>query len=517
MYSDEIIDGVGGMSKFQILVLFLFMGPRLITSWGMLMMSFAGVTPQLWWCVNEMTSDAGNYTGLKQCSAGDNNTSCSYVYSKEKNTVVSEWDFVCDRAGIRPFITSVQMGGVLLGALLSGQSADVIGRKKTFYISLLLHGGFNLVAAFSVSWQMFIVLRFLIGAMVGSNLVVSYPYSMEFIGKSWRQMTSVVPFWQVGSALFALSCWLRPDWSDLHIILAALHVPFLACWFVAPESLRWLAVHGKLEEAEKVVDQMARYNKREKPANTAILLKKLSEEEKKGKESYHKYNYLDIYRHWNICWKSLVIQVIWMCMSFSFYGITFGVGSLMGNLYLNMFLVSVIAVPGTVMVFFLTSRIGRRWTTFSFFTVATIGAFGVVIVSRVVSSDDIRGPATTTMALMCRLGVATAWNSFQTTTSETYPTVTRNLGYGAANTAARVGSIVSPYAFAMGGEDLLPPFVIVGSTMVVCTLLTLLLPETNNTVLADTTEGTSGSRYTLHRDVGSVSGGKKANDSSVEI
>lgn len=25
----------------------------------------------------------------------------------------------------------------------------------------------------------------------------------------------------------------------------------------------------------------------------------------------------------------------------------------------------------------------------------------------------------------------------------------RNLGYGAANTAARVGSIVSPYAFAM--------------------------------------------------------------------
>ncbi|XP_046581229.1 solute carrier family 22 member 4-like [Haliotis rubra] len=292
MYSDEIIDGVGGMSKFQFLILFLFMGPRLVTSWGMLMMSFAGVTPQLWWCVNEMTSGASNYTGLKQCSVGDNGTSCSFVYSTEKNTVVNEWDFVCDRAGIRLFITSVQMGGVLVGALLSGQSADVIGRKKTFYIALLLHGGFNLVAAFSVSWQMFIVLRFLIGAMVGSNLVVSYPYAMEFIGRSWRQVTSACPTWQIGSALFAMSCWLRPD-----------------C--VAPESLRWLAVHGKLEDAEKVVDQMARYNNREKPANTAILLKKLSEVEKKGQESDHKYNYLDIYRHWNICWKSLVIQVIW--------------------------------------------------------------------------------------------------------------------------------------------------------------------------------------------------------------
>ncbi|XP_046581228.1 solute carrier family 22 member 5-like [Haliotis rubra] len=516
MYSDEIIDGVGGMSKFQLLALFLFLGPKLITSWGMLMMSFAGVTPQLWWCVNKMTSGASNYTGLKHCSVDDNSSLCSYVYSMEKNTVVNEWDFVCDRAGIRLFITSVQMGGVLVGALLSGQSADVIGRKKTFYIALLLHGGFNLVAAFSVSWQMFIVLRFLIGAMVGSNLVVSYPYAMEFIGRSWRQITSAFPTWQVGSALFAMSCWLRPDWSDQHIILAALHIPFFACWFVAPESLRWLAVHGKLEEAEKVVDQMARYNNREKPANTAILLKKLSEVEKKGQESDHKYNYLDIYRHWNICWKSLVIQVIWMCMSFAFYGITFGVGNLMGNLYLNMFLVSVISIPGQVMVFFLSSRIGRRWTTFSFFYSSYYrGIWSGYYIET--SSDSIRGPATTTMTLICRLGVATAWNSFQISTSETYPTVIRNLGYGAANTAARVGSIVSPYAFAMGGEDLLPPFVIVGSTMALCTLLTVLLPETNNTPLADTTVQTLGKDYELGRAVEDVSQKKTEKVSTLEI
>ncbi|XP_046581245.1 solute carrier family 22 member 21-like [Haliotis rubra] len=206
-----------------------------------------------------------------------------------------------------------------------------------------------------------------------------------------------------------------------------------------------------------------------------------------------------------------------MCMSFAFYGITFGVGNLMGNLYLNIFLVSVISLPGQVMVFFLSSRIGRRWTTFSFFTVATIGAFGVAVISRVASSDSIRGPATTTMTLICRFGVATAWNSFTMTTSETYPTVIRNLGYGAANTAARVGSIVSPYAFAMGGEDLLPPFVIVGSTMVLCTLLTVLLPETNNIPLADTTVKTLGKDFELGRAVEDVSQEKTAKVSTLEI
>ncbi|XP_046346338.2 solute carrier family 22 member 5-like isoform X2 [Haliotis rufescens] len=394
--------------------------------------------------------------------------------------------------GIKPLITAIQMAGVLIGALLSGQSADVIGRKKTLYISLFLHAGFNLVAAFSISWEMFIVIRFFIGLMVGAVLVVCFPYTMEFIGTRWRPVSISLPFWAGGSALLALSCWLRPNWSNLHIILAALHIPFFFGYMFVPESLRWLAVHGKLEEAEKVVDQMARYNNREKPANTAILLKKLYEEENSARDSNRKYNYLDIYRGWSICRVSVVHQLVWMTMSFTYYGISFGVGRLTGNLYLNMFLVSIVSVPSNVLAFFMNNRIGRRWTGFSFFVLATSGAFGVAIVSRCVASESIRGAAIVTLALICRLGVASAWSCFLVFTSESYPTVIRNLGYGAANTAARVGGIVSPYVFAVGGDDLLLPFVIVGSLMFACAILSLLTPETKGIPLADTTVKTSG-------------------------
>ncbi|XP_048244740.1 organic cation transporter protein-like [Haliotis rufescens] len=210
---------------------------------------------------------------------------------------------------LNPLVTSVQMGGVFVEALLGRQYADVLGRKWTYFVCLVLQSGFNLVAAFSVNWQMFKVLRFLIGMMIGSLLVVSYPYLREFVGRKWRPLA--IPVWLTGVCAFALSRWLRPDWSHQHITLAALHLRFFTGWFFVPESMRWLAVKGRTDEAEKVVDQMSRYNKRGKPTNTLQLLKQVAEEEQKLRASGSKYTYLDIYRGWSVCWKSLIMQFEW--------------------------------------------------------------------------------------------------------------------------------------------------------------------------------------------------------------
>ncbi|XP_067670625.1 solute carrier family 22 member 15-like [Haliotis asinina] len=491
MYTDDIIEAVGGMSRFQILMVVFIFGPKTLMAWGMLMMSFAGTTPD-WWCIPTSVSPADatqsmNNVTFKLCPTS--NITCDKHYSLDKNTIVSEWDLVCDQSILQSVITSVQMAGVFTGAFLGGQSADVIGRKWTYYICLFLQGGFNLVAAFSVNWQMFAALRFLIGSMIGSLLVVSYPYFMEFVGRKWRPLSSSIPIWVTGVCAFALSSYLRPDWSHQHIIVAALHLPFLAGWFIVPESLRWLAVKGRTEDAEKVVDQMSRYNKREKPANTLLLLKQVADEENKLRASGNKYTYLDVFRPWSMCWKSLIIQFIWMCMSLVYYGIAFGAGRLAGNLYLNIFLLSVVEIPATVMVFFLTNKIGRRWAAFLFFATSTAGSFGICIVVKAVAEDE-QGIIVNVLALVAKLGVGAAWCVMQLLSSETYPTVTRNLGYGAANTAARIGGILAPYIFATGADgDLVVPFVIVGSTMAICGVLSLVLKETRGQPLADSIGG----------------------------
>ncbi|XP_071085788.1 organic cation transporter protein-like [Haliotis cracherodii] len=488
MHTDDIIEAVGGMSRFQILTIVFIFGPKILMAWGMLMMSFAGTTPD-WWCVPATAPSVDetyymNNVTQKLCPTSDNIT-CQVVYSQDKNTVVSEWDLICDQNILKNIITSVQMAGVFFGALIGGQSADVLGRKWTYFISLVLQGGFNLVAAFSVNWQMFTALRFLIGMMIGSLLVVSYPYFMEFVGRKWRPIASALPVWVTGVCAFALSSWLRPDWSHQHIILAALHLPFFAGWFFVPESLRWLAVKGRTDEAEKVVDQMSRYNKREKPPNTLQLLKQVAEEEKSLRSSGSKYTYLDIYRGWSICWKSLIIQFVWACLSLVYYGISFGAGRLAGNLYLNIFLLGVVEVPTTVLTFFTNNKFGRKWTAVGFFAVATSAAFGVAIIAKTVSKDE-QGVIINVLALVTKLGVGGAWAAYALWSNETYPTVIRNLGYGAANTAARVGGMIAPYVFAGGDSNLVEPFVIVGSTMAVCGLLSVVMKDTKDQPLADT-------------------------------
>ncbi|KAK3737335.1 hypothetical protein RRG08_067400 [Elysia crispata] len=93
-----------------------------------------------------------------------NSTVCpEYTFDGSANSVVTEWKLVCDRKWIKPTTTSVQMAGVLVGAILAGHLGDMYGRKNTNFSFFLIHMVLNIIAGFSSSWQMFLVLRFFIG------------------------------------------------------------------------------------------------------------------------------------------------------------------------------------------------------------------------------------------------------------------------------------------------------------------------------------------------------------------
>ena len=60
-------------------------------------------------------------------------------------------------------ITTIQMLGVLVGCFVSGHLADHLGRKPTFFLSLLILVVFNVVAIFMPNWELYAVIRFVIG------------------------------------------------------------------------------------------------------------------------------------------------------------------------------------------------------------------------------------------------------------------------------------------------------------------------------------------------------------------
>ena len=80
-----------------------------------------------------------------------------------------QWSLVCDRKYVPSTITTVQMCGLLVGALVCGQLADIFGRRKLLYITYTLLLAVSLGSSFVNSWQLFAAFRFFIGGLVGSK------------------------------------------------------------------------------------------------------------------------------------------------------------------------------------------------------------------------------------------------------------------------------------------------------------------------------------------------------------
>ncbi|KAK6174804.1 hypothetical protein SNE40_013382 [Patella caerulea] len=486
MHLDQIVEEIGSFGKFQILVIFMVMVPKLAIGYNMLIMSYGAYVTD-WWCVDDvMSNNSRNNVTYKYCSSDDNST-CSRVYDEYTRTVVTEWDLMCERKWITPIITSIQMAGVLVGAVIAGQSADTFGRKKTFYITLLLHSILTVAIAFVTSWQAFTAMRCLIGTTIGSYLVVSM-FPVEFLGYKWRPSLTVIPFWATGVCFLALASWLMHDWTYVHIAVGVSTVPFLLGWFIVPESIRWLAVKGKIDEAESVIERVAMMNGRTKPDKTREMLIELSQEETEKTKGGKKYSYIDLYRGWKMAKHTIITHLVWWSLSASYYGFAFGVGKFSGNFYLNMFLMNILEFPVFIPVIYAMNRFGRRRVAVIMFAGATLSCVGVIIIQNTVTGGQ-RGNIITALSLAARIFTGEAWAGLIVMTNESYPTVIRNLGYGAANTAARVGGIVAPFVFAASDNEMVPYIIVIIILGLSGVLTRLFLPETLGLAMEDIVQG----------------------------
>ncbi|BFZ06597.1 hypothetical protein BsWGS_09635 [Bradybaena similaris] len=370
----DILKDIGNEGLFQIIALLTLAMPKLPMQWSMTVMSYAAYEPE-WCCVPQdvkvdkncdvqflSLSPNGTRPSYKSTygNCDLNSTVCSrdvFLASDDASTAVTEWDLVCEKQWIVSSLSAIQMGGVMIGALVSGSLSDVFGRKKVHFVSILVHALLNLGAGFSNSWQLFAAFRFFIGAAIGSYLVVHVPYILEFVSPRWRVIPASLPFAAIGASLLPMAAWLLPDWRWMHFICAILCTPFLLGYFFLPESMRWLTVKGKVEEAAKVVEQIARINKKEYDQDKCFKkIQKIAQRERELLEKGKKYSYLDVYRGWKMARLTLTLQFVWFTTSLVGYGIILGISDLAGNVYLNMFLVEAVEIPFIVATYYFSNR-----------------------------------------------------------------------------------------------------------------------------------------------------------------
>lgn len=123
------------------------------------------------------------------------------------------------------------MAGVFIGGLLCGHLSDAIGRKPTYFGSIAVLGFANFIAYFSVSWQMFAAVRFVIGLGCGGYVSVYFIFASEYVVDKWRSLLAAIPSWTLYAALLALVAWLVPDWKYLHLATSLSAIPFMFTWW----------------------------------------------------------------------------------------------------------------------------------------------------------------------------------------------------------------------------------------------------------------------------------------------
>ena len=162
---------------------------------------------------------------------------------------------------------AIYVAGACLGALFFGQLTDRFGRKRLFMLTLGIYVAATVATAFSFAPWYFFLARFVTGAGIGGEYAAINSAIDELIPARVRGRVDLMingSYW-VGSAAGAAAALLFLDegifaadvgWRLAFGLGAVLGLTIMLVRRNVPESPRWLFIHGREDEAERIVDRI---------------------------------------------------------------------------------------------------------------------------------------------------------------------------------------------------------------------------------------------------------------------
>jgi putative MFS transporter len=333
--------------------------------------------------------------------------------------------------------------GMFFGMAVGGRIADVIGRKRMYLLTLTGFVVFALVTAATMNvWQL-IVFRFLLGLCIGSDYPVSSSIVAEFTRPRNRGRLIILlsVFWQAGAFFaFTLGAGLmsigNSGWRWMLGAGAVIAFIVLLLRSRLPESPRWLRQHDRVDEAEKIENQLRTDH------GIDLELAPDTKGETHGK--------------WQELFSRPVIRTTFFCSAFwfasavAYYGIQMYTPTILEPFsgdneiisYLGSAFVALLGVIGASLGMLFTERIGRRKQII----VAFAGmAVCLTILGFLNSNSLLIITALLSIAILAaNFGPQVLNNVYPT---EMFPTRLRSSGAGFAGAMSRIGSILGVLVF----------------------------------------------------------------------
>ncbi|XP_065297292.1 solute carrier family 22 member 6-B-like isoform X4 [Dermacentor albipictus] len=390
------------------------------------------------------------------------------VSANVKLSVIKQWDLTCDRKWMASACETVYTVGSIIGLMLSGLSADRIGRKPTICFSAVVLEVVGISLSSVGSVFLFTCHRFLVGAAIHALVYTQYIMLVEVVATQWRAMymTFVIYGYLIGFLIKVFTLGDDIDWRNQQLIVMLPTTVLLCGFFLLPESPRWSLTNLRVEEAVRGVAYILRCNRATPDAIKAVIKKlrleplqtlhrRMSANEEASQYLSHRRTQAhELVSPEKTVWELLVILITqyqfssltisfcWFACSISFYGLALDlkVGSI--DSWFQFALVAASPMATYVLVVWL----GRRDVLAVSLYIVCISCITAAFLPR--GSTSIRFVTLSSAWFFSNV----AYTVLFVYATEIYPTVVRALSFNLGAGLGRIGTIIAPYLYHGAGS-----------------------------------------------------------------
>jgi putative MFS transporter len=374
-------------------------------------------------------------------------------------------------------VGAAALAGIFIGTALFGYITDLVGRQLMFTLDIIAIAIISIGTMFISSPIQLVVMRFLIGIVIGADYPIATSLVAEFTPRKYRALSIgfIAAVWYLGAtAADIVGYYLSDVEGGWRWMLGSAFIPcviLLIGRWGTPESPRWLAHKGRVEEARAVVQKLF-------GADVEL------EPEEVKKTRYSKIFEKGYFR------RMMFVGTIWACQVVPMFGLytfgpqimsAFGLGAgkqaILGDIIISMFF-----LIGCVPAMFWLNSIGRR--------PLLIGSFTIMSIALAVLGFY---PNTNIWIIVAAFGIYAFFSGGPGILqwlypNELFPTEIRASAVGAAMAFSRIGTVLATYTLPIYmGNHGIGPTMMVGAAISVLGLVVSIsmAPETKGLTLAE--------------------------------
>ncbi|XP_065355054.1 organic cation transporter-like protein [Calliphora vicina] len=495
---DKILEKCGDCHRLQALMLLLFCIINLLSSMHYYSQTIISFTPT-YWCASDTPE---NFTHpfpaplTSSCLPLENantNSCASYNYElfMGYESFTSELDWICANAWKLTLGQSMFFVGSVVGSLVFGILADIVGRLPILIVANMVAMMGNILTIFGTELITFSLFRFISGLATDSNFVMMYILVMEYLRPSLRTVglsICIGLFYCLGSMSAPWIAVLMHSWRGF---LLATSIPLITVplfYFVVPESVQWLISKQKYDKAVECLQRVAKING--KVVDESIYNEFIEECKRSQLHTKVAPNLWGLFATPRLRRNTLILFFKSMVITLCYDAVSRNVQGLGISPFVMFTLSATSILPACLLLIALQDRIGRK--AMASMSLLLSGIFisctGIILFTNVQSSSEQNVALVVALSVIGRFGVTVAYNSGAQYATELIPTCVRGQGVAAVHVMGYAFTFFSSYILHTRQYFSPLPEIILGLISLLGGSLCLLLPETLNRTLPTSLE-----------------------------